>query len=80
MDAKPSSNTRSTWLKAVAPLPVRIKVKMEKIISVCFQLVFVDRGGGQVVSVLVFYSDGPSLNTAEVYVIFKQYLHKKKEN
>ena len=53
---------------------------MEKIISVCFQLVFVDRGGGQVVSVLVFYSDGPSLNTAEVYVIFKQYLHKKKEN
>ena len=31
------------------------------------KLLFMGRGGGQVVSVLAFYSDNPSLNPARVY-------------
>ena len=31
------------------------------------KLLFMGRGGGQVVSVLAFYSDNPSSNPAEVY-------------
>ena len=42
------------------------------------------RGGGQVVSVLAFYSDGPSSNPAEVYnfsvkLLFKRTKINKKE-
>ena len=30
------------------------------------------RGGGQVVSVLAYYSDNPSSNPAEVYIFWEQ--------
>ena len=38
------------------------------------------RGGGQVVSMLVFYSDDPSLNPAEAYSFSEILCLKKKEN
>ena len=34
------------------------------------RLMFVGRGGGQVVSVLAFYSNNPSSNLAEAYNFF----------
>ena len=38
------------------------------------------RGGGQVVIVLAFYSDDPSLNPAEAYSFFCKIVFEKNEN
>ena len=38
------------------------------------------RGGGQVVSVLAFYSDDPSLNPADAYSFSVQIVFEKNEN
>ena len=38
------------------------------------------RGGGQVVSVLAFYSDDPSLNPADAYSFFVKFIFGKNEN
>ena len=38
------------------------------------------RGGGQVVSVLAFYSDDPSSNLAEIYSFFCNIVFEKNEN
>ena len=38
------------------------------------------RGGGQVVSVLAFYSDDPSSNPAEVYIYSVQFVFEMNEN
>ena len=41
-----------------------------KIFGILKQLLHEGRGGGQVVSVLAFYSDDPSSNPAEAYSLF----------
>ena len=42
---------------------------------------FKDRGGNQVVSMLVFFSDNPSLNPTEAYsLFFKSVLEKNKND
>ena len=38
------------------------------------------RGGGQVVSVLSFYSDDPSSNPAEAYIFTVKFVFEKNEN
>ena len=38
------------------------------------------RGGGQVVSVLAFYSDYPISNPAELYIFFCKFVFEKNEN
>ena len=38
------------------------------------------RGGGQVVSVLAFYSDDPSSNLAEAYSFSLKFVFEKNEN
>ena len=38
------------------------------------------RGGGQVVSLLAYYSDGPSLNPNEAYSFFCNIVFEKNEN
>ena len=38
--------------------------------SLALNILFPGRGGGQVVSVLAFYSDNPSLNPADAYSFF----------
>ena len=38
------------------------------------------RGGGQVVSVLAFYSDNLSLNPTDAYSLFSKFLFENKEN
>ena len=38
------------------------------------------RGGGQVVSVLSFYSDDPSSNPAEAYIFTAKFVFEKNEN
>ena len=41
---------------------------------------FLGRGGGQVVSVLAFYSDDPSWNPAEAKSVFYNIVFEKSEN
>ena len=38
------------------------------------------RGGGQVVSVLAFYSNDPSSNAAEAYILSLKFVYEKNEN
>ena len=38
------------------------------------------RGGGQLVSVLAFYSDNPSSNPSDTYSFFCKFVFQKKEN
>ena len=38
------------------------------------------RGGGQVVSVLAFFSDGPGLNPAEAYIFSVKFVFEMNEN
>ena len=40
----------------------------------------VGRGGGQVVSMLAFYSDDPSLNLADAYSFSVNFVFEKNEN
>ena len=44
------------------------------------KLLALGRGGGQVVSVLAFYSDDPSSNLAEIYSFFCNIVFEKNEN
>ena len=39
-----------------------------------------DHGGGQVVCLLAFFSDNPSLNLAEVYSFYVEFVFGKNEN
>ena len=48
---------------------------MDELRQVCM-----GRGGGQVVSVLAFYSNDPSSNPADVYSYFVQIVIEKNEN
>ena len=38
------------------------------------------RGGGQVVNVLAFYSNNPSLNLTDAYIFSVKFVFKKNEN